>query len=71
MREKGILKSPKTAGKSGDSGEPKSSWNVWNQRKELRGIMEEKNGLKNTSPTVSPANKDAKKEYSNVHLEKL
>jgi len=59
MREKGILKSPKTAGKSGDSGELRSAQNVWNQRKALRGIMEE-NGLKTTSPRVSPANKDAK-----------
>lgn len=36
-----------------------------------RGIMGKKNGLKATSLRVSPANKDVKKWYLNVSLEKF
>lgn len=40
-RKGGILKNSKIASQSGDLGKPKSAQNVWNQKKDLRGIMEE------------------------------
>lgn len=38
MREKGIFKSRSTAGKSRDSGEPKSARDMWNRRREIRVV---------------------------------
>lgn len=70
---KGDLKSPNTTGKRGDSGESEFADCVESEggTQRCRGIMEEKNGLKTSSPKVSLANKDARKQYMNVSLEKL
>lgn len=49
-------------GESGDPEEPEFAECVESEggAQSCRGIMEEMNGLKATSPRVSPANKDAK-----------